>query len=778
MCDISFRTNVVSPNDSSASSWTVAKDSETSPLDKGDTAKPRGFELQDSLSIASKYQKRRNLLKSIFVCLHLLTKILYIYDWFIFLVYCMKKGNKIWFLLFILRIFSSSISFASEWNLPWVDIISRAERWADESIRLRSTPKTSSTSTWTKTEAQIKAENISKIRNNWMSENFPNERKYEWTKTMSWNMYLTHPERFNYHKTKIVIHHTAMDYDSSRNEDDIKLHLQKIYKYHTINRNFGDIGYNFLIDQLWNIYEWRAWWEWAIWMHVAHNNVATVWISLLWNFEKDTPTEAQLSSLINLTTALAKFYNIDPLWTSYTFQTNTSKEPYVTAKKNFTILWHRDIAATSCPGKNVYPFLDKLRDEVDYRLKNNIIENKPLPSSRVSDLSNIRLWNLSKNNQKSDTSNDSQSSITNANTQSTGLISAHEQYTWHSNMFPNLLKLYEKNPKTLLKAAQRQRSLYTWSLSYSSNPITKISKKISIDEISNLIHNDISVLLYQLTTEYKSFEIKCDSKCIFDIDGEIYERKWADLTFLNDKIYVDWDQKIIADRVNVKSTLNGGKVEISNYDRKSYAWIPRNVFKWELVFKKWTYPLLDGTQIYNFIVINKLPFSEYMKWIVETNDTESLEKNKVMAMISKNYALFYMDRENVHPNILSYADYNAIDDPRFFQKYVWAWLEKTLTKRYQALEATKNEVVMYDDFLPILPYFNCSAWFTLSGREKRWWNDTPYLKSVFDFDSCDDFIWHWVWLSGKWAEWLAQKWVKYSQILKYYYDWIHIESIN
>ncbi len=63
-------------------------------------------------------------------------------------------------------------------------------------------------------------------------------------------MYLTHPERFNYHKTKIVIHHTAMDYDSSRNEDDIKLHLQKIYKYHTINRNFGDIGYNFLIDQL------------------------------------------------------------------------------------------------------------------------------------------------------------------------------------------------------------------------------------------------------------------------------------------------------------------------------------------------------------------------------------------------------------------------------------------------------------------------------------------------------------------------------------------------
>jgi peptidoglycan hydrolase-like amidase len=46
-------------------------------------------------------------------------------------------------------------------------------------------------------------------------------------------------------------------------------------------------------------------------------------------------------------------------------------------------------------------------------------------------------------------------------------------------------------------------------------------------------------------------------------------------------------------------------------------------------------------------------------------------------------------------------------------------LEKTLTKWYQALEATRNEVVMYNGYLPILPYFNCSAGFTLSAEEKR-----------------------------------------------------------
>jgi hypothetical protein len=59
-----------------------------------------------------------------------------------------------------------------------------------------------------------------------------------------------------------------------------------------------------------------------------------------------------------------------------------------------------------------------------------------------------------------------------------------------------------------------------------------------------------------------------------------------------------------------------------------------------------------------------------MKGIVETNDTESQTKNEVMALISKSYALFYMDPQNVHPNIPTQATYNAVDNPNIFQKYV------------------------------------------------------------------------------------------------------------
>jgi hypothetical protein len=46
------------------------------------------------------------------------------------------------------------------------------------------------------------------------------------------------------------------------------------------------------------------------------------------------------------------------------------------------------------------------------------------------------------------------------------------------------------------------------------------------------------------------------------------------------------------------------------------------------------------------------------------------EKLKVMSLLAKNYVLFYLDKKNIHPSIPQNSRYNAIDDPRIFQKYV------------------------------------------------------------------------------------------------------------
>ena len=655
----------------------------------------------------------------------------------------------IWIAIFGIAILN--FSFASDRDLPWVEIISRSEWWADESIRLLKSKKTSTTTTTKQTEAQKKAENISKIRNTRMNNHYPNEWKYEWSNTMSWSYYLIYPEYFNHHKNKIIIHHTATNYDPNWKIDDVKKQIQQIYKYHTINRSFGDIWYNFLIDQLWNIYEWRAGGEWAVWMHAANNNITSVWISLLWNFENDVPTEAQLSALVNLTTAIARYYKIDPWWKTNTFEINSSKDPYVTVKENYNIMWHWDTKATACPGDNLNKFLPKIRDEVNFRLQNWIVWDTPLPSSWLKELKEMR------KKQSSNKVKNSSSSL-----------SFSERF----------LSLQNKNPNLFKQAWEVLKGRYKWNLTKASTSMNKISKKYSINDVKSLLKKDISVLLYELTTKYDSFSITCDWKCEFNIDWINYIWSWATLTFLSNKIQVKSDRNLSANNISVKSSISWGVVEVSNYTRKSYAWIPWNIFKGRLIFEKWTYPLSNWKQKSWFIIINTLPFTEYMRWIVETNDTETLEKNKVMAMIAKNYALFYLNWDNIHPSIPNTANYQAIDDPDFFQKYVWAWLEKTLTKRYQALNATNNEIVMYKGYLPILPYFSCSAWFTLSAKEKRWWNDTPYLQTKYDFDECNNFGWHWVWLAWKWAEWLAKNGLNYNDILEYYYEGVEITNIK
>ena len=595
-----------------------------------------------------------------------------------------------------------------------------------------------------------------------MAKNFPFERKYEWSNPMFWNHYLIYPDYYNYHKNKIIIHHTAKDYGDNRTMEDVKKDIQQIYKYHTINRDFGDIGYNFLIDQMWNIYEWRAGGQWAVWMHASSNNVTSIWIALMWNFEKDTPTVEQMKSLVNLTTAVARYYHIDPLGYTYTFTTNTDEEPYVVATKNPNIMWHKNVKSTACPWKNLYKYLPQIRNEVLSRMKKETIWNVDLPSDWANE--------LKKSNQSNNTVKNSYNNV-NYQTSTSNVVKVSD--------FPKRLsELMEKNPKSLQNAVQTAKNNYKWKITKTNNSFPKITKKYTIADVKNLVNKDISVLLYELSKDYDSFQIICDVNCVFNIDGINYSWTWASLTFLTNKIQVDSKLSLSANTVSVKSAVANWVVKISNYNRKSFAWIPWNVFKWSLSFEKWTYPLKNGEQKSDFIVINTLPFSEYMKWIVETNDTETLEKNKVMAMISKNYALFYVDKGNLHPNIAADANYTAIDDPDFFQKYVWAWLERTLSKWYEALESTKNQIAVYDNYLPILPYFNCSPGFTLSAEEKRWWNDTPYLKSVYDFDACNDFAWHWVGLAWKWAERFAQQWMTYDQILKYYYDGIEIININ
>jgi hypothetical protein len=280
-------------------------------------------------------------------------------------------------------------------------------------------------------------------------------------------------------------------------------------------------------------------------------------------------------------------------------------------------------------------------------------------------------------------------------------------------------------------------------------------------------------LLYELTFNFTGHKISCLWTCSFDLDGNQYTSSLWDISVVNDQlVLIIWSN--IYTWTSLKITSSKDLIMFKNYKRKSYYSKPRNGFRWSISIKKQEVKNTKWKQYSKFAIINTLPFNDYLKWIVETNDWESVEKNKVMTMITKSYALFYI--KNVHPNIPSWSDYTAVDSPDIVQKYVWAWAEITLLKWPKALSSTKNLLITFDWYVPILPYFNCSPWFTYSAQEKRWWTDTPYLISNLDAAKCSDFSGHWVGMSGKWAEYRAKKWWTYQQILQYYYPWIKIET--
>jgi peptidoglycan hydrolase-like amidase len=162
----------------------------------------------------------------------------------------------------------------------------------------------------------------------------------------------------------IIIHHTA-ESTTAANKRTGPERMRTIYEYHTAARKWGDIGYNFVIDIDGQIYEGRAGGDYAVGAHAYCNNVGTMGISLMGNFQTGRPTDGQLTSLRWLTSYLADKYKIDPTGKTIHHGTNMP-----------TIIGHRDVGQTSCPGIFSQELLPQIRQHA--KEKNS---SRPLFSS-------------------------------------------------------------------------------------------------------------------------------------------------------------------------------------------------------------------------------------------------------------------------------------------------------------------------------------------------------------------------------------------------------------
>ncbi|MEJ7762888.1 MAG: SH3 domain-containing protein [Thermomicrobiales bacterium] len=142
----------------------------------------------------------------------------------------------------------------------------------------------------------------------------------------------------------VIIHHTE-----TTNFQDPLIALRSIYYYHAVTRGWGDIGYNYLVDYMGNVYEGRVGGENVVGGHAYQYAEGSSGIGTIGNFSfVDTTPEAQ-TGIVWITSYAAR--TLDPL----------ASKPFQQVPNVPTICAHRDVTQTSCPGDFLYDDLATIR---------------------------------------------------------------------------------------------------------------------------------------------------------------------------------------------------------------------------------------------------------------------------------------------------------------------------------------------------------------------------------------------------------------------------------
>lgn len=160
-----------------------------------------------------------------------------------------------------------------------------------------------------------------------------------------------------------VLHHTA----SSNNytQEEVPGILRAIYRYHTVNLGWDDIGYNMLVDRFGTVYEGRTGGleSGVVGAHARGWNTGTFGVSVIGCFDSTacegidgggaTLPAAAEESVIEL---LAWKLDVHSINADASIEMNGVTRP--------TLIGHRDVGSTACPGDSFYARLGDIRSEV------------------------------------------------------------------------------------------------------------------------------------------------------------------------------------------------------------------------------------------------------------------------------------------------------------------------------------------------------------------------------------------------------------------------------
>ncbi len=138
----------------------------------------------------------------------------------------------------------------------------------------------------------------------------------------------------------VTVHHDGMEPFFSTDEAASRARLELIRRAHR-GKGWGDIGYHYAVDRSGRVWEARS----IVYQgaHVKDCNPGNIGVLCMGNFDRQSPTQAQLAAMNRLVTWLMKYYKVPPS------RLRTHQE------------WPS--AATACPGVSLQRYMVAARQK-------------------------------------------------------------------------------------------------------------------------------------------------------------------------------------------------------------------------------------------------------------------------------------------------------------------------------------------------------------------------------------------------------------------------------
>ncbi|MBI3332306.1 N-acetylmuramoyl-L-alanine amidase [Candidatus Peregrinibacteria bacterium] len=658
--------------------------------------------------------------------------------------------------------------------------------------------------------------------------NYPDEFTVERTVMENENGELLRwPQQYSPQVRVLVVHHTALKVNGDDRHPVER--VRALYQYHTLNRGWGDIGYHYIVDEKGQIYEGRAGGRNVIGGHVYCNNVGTVGIALLGNFDLEQPTQAQMRSLQWLLADLAEEYDI-----------NLSRNVTFRGKSLPPIVGHRQLVSTECPGYYVWETLDQVRRNTS---SGNLGAGIVFPNLKK------------KYEDRTETRKAKRAIAAPRPVRTTGLFAAGSENILGRPGEEILFTMkYVAGTKSVKrredigKIAKSRPDLGLWqeingrflrmtknvdapeTVKAGEEVLIRIRAKLPNDPgTTTLMLGDVSYVFKTEGRRSRSAigESSRQSPLQFPSSrnapspsvgggvarragerggtGKENENKTTEKTDQNDRESQPSNISLIRIRLGYEGAdariegsntlLNGASVtgpvllSVDGSNCRARESNTSGVLRLESVsplkIASWNRPanrfrgalecrVIEG----KLVLINELSLEDYLAGLAEEPDSEPWQKQRAFAIAARTYAAYYIDASN--PRKFPGMPYDGSDSPATFQAYGGVLFEEQNSRWTASVKDTAHQVLQKNGKTIKAPYFSSDAGRTRS-LEEAGWKDFPFpeIFSSKEDPWCSGMqLWgHGVGMSGCGAEGQANEGKTAEEILRYYYPGTIIENL-